>query len=343
VERRLVTTATVTTRLLRGFDDPSFDASAWQALLATGRSDVVFLTWQWQSAWWESFARGDLMLIAAERDGEVVALAPLFSQAGMIYFVGSGGSDYLDFIGDISDPEIIDALLTEARRHVHDFIGFVFYHVLDNSVTGARLQEAATRLGLKIFDEGDMPAPLLDLTDSSAAQAAPKKKSLIRHEKFFAHDGSLSVTHAVDGNEILGNLDEFFAQHIERWNDTATPSLFAAESQRRFYGNLTRAASREGWLRFTRLDWEGRPIAFHFGFCYRGRYLWYKPSFAVDLARHSPGEVLLRQLLLAAIAEGAHTFDFGLGDEVFKSRFATRVDHVRNWGLYDPRSLTPGQ
>jgi CelD/BcsL family acetyltransferase involved in cellulose biosynthesis len=44
-------------------------------------------------------------------------------------------------------------------------------------------------------------------------------------------------------------------------------------------------------------------------------------------------------LLLAAMAEKAHTFDFGLGDEAFKSRFATRVNRVRNWGLYDPRAL----
>ena len=61
---------------------------------------------------------------------------------------------------------------------------------------------------------------------------------------------------------------------------------------------------------------------------------WQKPAFAIDLARRSPGEVLLRQLLLAAIAEGATVFDFGLGDEPFKHRFATRIRHVHTWGLY---------
>ena len=337
-----MTTATITTRLLHGFEDPSFDAAAWQRLLATGRSDVVFLTRQWQSAWSQSFHRGDLLLIAAERDGEVVALAPLFAEAGMIYFVGSDSSDYLDFIGDIGDPETLDALLIEARRRVNDFIGFVFYHVPDDSDTGIRLEQAAARLGLTIFEEGDLPAPVLEITrDIGAAEAAANKKSLLRHERFFSRNGSLTVQHLTDGQEILAHLDEFFAQHLERWSGTPTPSLFKDESHQRFYRNLTRAASHEGWLRFTRLDWDGRPIAFHFGFCYRGRFLWYKPAFAIDLARHSPGEVLLRQLLLAAVAEGAHTFDFGLGDEGFKSRFATRVNHVRNWGLYDPQSLTP--
>jgi CelD/BcsL family acetyltransferase involved in cellulose biosynthesis len=334
-------TATITTRVLNGFDDPSLSPAVWERLLETGQSDTVFLTWHWQSAWWETFGRGRLLLIAAERDGEVVALSPLFTEAGMIYFTGSGGSDYLDFIGDISEPEILDALLLSAKERVVGFVGFVFYHVPDNSATGRLLNAAAARLGLKIFDEGDQPAPALEfLPDKSDAVEAANKKSLVRHEKFFARDGSLKISHFTNGAEILPHLDEFFAQHRERWAATPFPSLFCDEAQQRFYRLLATSAADAGWLRFTRLDWQGRAIAFHFGFCHRGSFMWYKPSFGVDLARHSPGEVLLRQLLLAAIAEDAHTFDFGLGDEAFKARFATRVDRVRNWGLYDAAKLT---
>src|SRR5207249_709520 len=133
---------------------------------------------------------------------------------------------------------------------------------------------------------------------------------------------------------ILPHLDEFFEQHVSRWAATPYPSLFHDPAQRAFYQALTPLAAKAGWLRFTRLEWEGRSIAFHFGFCYGGRYLWYKPSFAIALARHSPGEVLLRQLLLAAKNEGSRVFDFGLGDEGFKRRFANQITTVRTWGLY---------
>jgi CelD/BcsL family acetyltransferase involved in cellulose biosynthesis len=331
----------ITARVLHSFDDPSFAAMEWERLLATGQSDVVFLTHQWQSAWWESFGRGELLLLAAERDGVIVALAPLFTEAGMVYFVGSGGSDYLDFVGDTSEPEVVEGLLDEARRNVRDFIGFVFYHVPETSDTGRRLGQVAERLGLKLFEEGDLPAPALDLSaDRDRALAAANRKSLLRHERFFVRDGGLKAEHLNAGDQILPQLGGFFAQHRERWAATGTPSLFNNEAQQRFYESLTRRAAHSGWLRFTRLDWQGRVIAFHFGFSYRGNYLWYKPSFAIDLARHSSGEVLLRQLLLAALAEGAHTFDFGLGDEAFKSRFATSVNRVRTWGLYNPDALT---
>lgn len=324
----------VNTRILTGFDDPTFGPGQWAELLASGDTDVMFLTWCWQRSWWESFGRGLLLLVVAEQSDRTFALAPLFADSGMVFFVGSGGSDYLDFIGDVSAPGVLAALLETARRQVPDFVGFRFYHVLDDSRTGSLLAEAGARLDLVCYDEGELPAPALNLTVSQEAARTTTKQSLLRHERFFRREGKLDVHHTSESASISPFLDQFFAQHRDRWERTPYPSLFHEPAQRDFYWRLTSCAGDAGWLRFTRLEWEGRPIAFHFGFCYRGDYLWYKPTFEIALARRSPGEVLLRQLLLAAMAEGARTFDFGLGDEAFKHRFATHVRRVRTWGLY---------
>jgi CelD/BcsL family acetyltransferase involved in cellulose biosynthesis len=325
----------VKTRVLQGFEDPSFRAEDWQRLLQHSATDEVFLTWHWQRSWWESFGRGKLLLVLAERNGISVALAPFYAASRMIFFVGSNVADYLDFIGNISDPEVLDALLETARACVSGFAGYHFYKVLENSPTAWRLEEASRRLGLKCLEKKTWPAPGLDLTmQPDLGKAAAGKQSLLRHERYFRRDGSLEVRHLCDGEAIRPHLSEFFEQHISRWANTPYPSQFLDPAWRNFYEILTGIAARTGWLRFTRIEWEGRAIALHFGFCYHGSYLWSKPTFAIDLARRSPGEVLLRQLLLAAIAEGATVFDFGLGDEAFKHRFATHVRHVRTWGLY---------
>src|SRR5205823_4616775 len=84
--------AAVRAGVLEGFDDPTLGPAAWEDLLGRGESPVVFLTWHWQRSWWDSFGRGQLLLIVVESQGRVVALAPLFAEAGMIFFVGSGGS-----------------------------------------------------------------------------------------------------------------------------------------------------------------------------------------------------------------------------------------------------------
>lgn len=324
-------------RVLEGFDESGLGSERWNRLLAAGETNVVFLTWQWQRAWWETLGLGRLLLIAAERAGDIVALAPLYAYGGMIYFIGTGDADYLDFIGDTSDPEVLDAMLDTARCQVPDFAGFEFEPILKASRTAQRLVAAADRLRLSCREEwgSTAVAPALDLAGQpERAVAAANKKSLLRHERALRREGALEVQHLHDGEAILPHLGEFFDQHISRWAATSTPSLFCREAVRTFYTRLTSIAGQMGWLRFTRVDWQGRPIAFHFGFCYEGRYLWYKPSFAIDLARRSPGEALIRQLLLAAMGEGAHTFDFGLGDEAFKFRFATTSNQIQSWVLY---------
>lgn len=308
---------------------------AWGEVAALGDTWTVFQEPAWLQCWWDSFGRGRLLVAEAVVAGRPVAIAPLFVDGDMAFFVGSGGSDYLDFIGDVGAPRVLEALLAAVADAVPGLLGFRFYHVPDASRTGLRLQHAAAGLGLACHDEGELAAPALDMgPGGERGLAAAAKTSLVRHERGFQREGGIEVRHLRHGEDILPWLDAFFAQHEARWDGSSSPSLFLDPAQRAFYRRLAAQGGEAGWLRFTVVGWQGSPIAFHFGFCHRGSFLWYKPSFDVALARRSPGEVLLRQLLLAAVDEGAHTFDFGLGDEAFKRRFTTGVRLVRTWGLY---------
>lgn len=320
----------------RDFASLGLDAKQWAAVAAQGDTFTVFQDWHWQRVWWESFGRGELTIVVAREDGRIRAMAPMFVDSRMAYLVGSGSSDYLDFIGDVDGDDLIVMLLGALIDEHPDLLGIVLYLVPDASRTGKLVANAAKQLGLDCFDEGLLVAPVMSMPDAASAQRAATKTSLVRHERRFASTGRLRVHHLREASEILPWLDAFFDQHQARWHATAYPSLFRAPEQRAFYGRLTQAADASKWLRFTVVLWDDKPIAFHFGFAYNGNFLWYKPSFDITLAHHSPGEVLLRQLILAANAEGATAFDFGLGDEPFKRRFANGVRNVRTWGLYPP-------
>lgn len=311
------------------------DAAAWDAACARGDTRTVFQQLAWQRCWWQAYGRGRLLVVRVDADDRTVAIAPLFVDGAMAFFVGSGGSDYLDFVGDIGAPGVLRAILATVIEQVPDLIGFRLYHVPDASRSGGHLRQAAAELGLSCVDEGGMAAPRLELgTDGSSGRQAARKTSLLRHERACAADGPIVVHHRRRSGDILPRLDAFFDQHRRRWRATAWPSLFENAVHCDFYRRLARVADDVPWLRFTEVALAGRPIAFHMGFCTEGSYLWYKPSFEIDLARKSPGEVLLRHLLLAAVDEGAATFDLGLGDEAFKQRFANATRTVRTWGLY---------
>lgn len=323
----------IKTRIYGSFDDPMLGAEQWNLLVRVGDTDVIFLTWHMQRAWWETVGRGQLLLIAAERCGQIVAIAPLYAEHGMVFFVGSGNSDYLDFIGDVSAPETLTALLATARACVPDFVGFRFYCILAQSRTGARLQAAAERLGLVCYDEKTWPTPQVLLAEQQeAVQAAANGSRLRKRERYFRSRGVLELRQFSDGETILPQLEQFFAQYQSQWDESTYGDPV-------FLTRLTQVAAHTGWLRFSRLDWEGRPIAFEYGWRYRDTYFGGPSCFAGDLRRRSPGQVLLRQLLLAACAEGLSKYDLGVGDEPYKLRYATHIHYVHTWGLYPPAIL----
>lgn len=326
--------ASVHIQLLKGFDDPLIGADVWNALLHHGGSNTIFQTYQYQKTWWEIFGRGRLLLIAACKNNQPFAIAPLFEDGQMIFFIGSGGSDYLDFVGDLNDELVLAGLLQSAKEQVPGFLGFRFYHVPESAKTHRVISALAKENEWDIYQGETWPCPQLSLKGAEGAYAATRKKSLLRHHAWFERNGGFETIHFTQAEDIIPLLNEFFDQHVERWAATDYPSLFQDPMQRNFYTALTEALSPTGWLRFTCIRWREQYIAIHFGFSYEGSFLWYKPSFSLALAKHSPGEVLLRQLILLALDEQAHTFDFGMGEEAFKMRFATQVPQVINTDLY---------
>jgi len=334
VNKAIVISA-VTVRVCTSFDDPLVGPTVWSKLLAEGDSDVGSLAWYSQRQWWRDNERpNSLRLLLVERDGEPKAIAPLFIENGMA--MNLCPINGLDFVGDVSNPEVLDAILRTICREAS--VGLRVYYVPDTSRTGQFLKRAAERLGFNCFLEDEQPSPIIDIRGKAeAAWSCTRKKTLLRRENQLRREGTLEVHHFREADEVLPQLDAFFEQHISRWAGTPTPSRFRDRAQRDSFRSRTEELARAGWLRFSRLEWQGRPIAFHRGTCYKGHYKYGRATFSPDLARYSPGTVLMRHVLLAAIEEGAHTFDFGFGDEPYKYRYATDVIGLQTWGLYPPQ------
>ena len=97
-----------------------------------------------------------------------------------------------------------------------------------------------------------------------------------------------------------------------------------------------------GWLQFSIVEFNGEPIAFHFGFDYCGCVTWYKPSFDMRFAEHSPGLLLTRQLIEDGLRRSRRELDFTIGDEAFKGRFSSLQRYNWNLGIYRSANLHRG-
>lgn len=326
--------AAISTRILNGFEELYCCPDRWDQVLCLGQTNTIFLTWQWLRAWWETLGEGDLLLVAAERESELVALAPLYAVEGMGFFLGAGESDYVDFLGQSTDPGIMAELLQTARRHVPGFVGFRFHEIPDRSGTGESLREAASRIGLECFDEGELPSVEIDLAGQADVIRDAVSRSMLKRENYFRRHGTFEVRQFRDVKAIHPHLAEYYAQHLARWQAKGLPSPYSNPRRRAFLERFLELAEGTDWIRFLRIDWNGRPLAFEFAWYYRGTHYSAPWCFAVEFANHSPGHVLLRQSVLAALAEGLGAYDLGAGDQAYKFRLPARAHLCRTWGLY---------
>ena len=122
-------------------------------------------------------------------------------------------------------------------------------------------------------------------------------------------------------------MDIFFDQHVTRRGLTESPSQFLDLSERSFYRALVCELLPKGWLRFDAVLFDGHPIACHFGFEHRNKFIWYKPTFDVQYSKKSPGKILIKFLLEDAIEKGLDEFDFTVGSESFKHGFSNKIRH----------------
>ena len=315
-------------RVERAADLESIEATAW-ARLAAGAT--IFQSRPWLLAWWESFGEGAEPLVLLAYDGdELRGIAPFYLDATRtLRFIGHGHSDYNDLLA--ADDAAADALVAALLEQADRFERAELTNLTEKGALRARLLAQSRRPGL-LSEPIDCPRLVMD--DPEVARKMRSKKSLRRHFNHFNKQEGFSVVHRSDRAWIEGQLDAFFDQHVERWAGSATPSLFCDEAQRAFYRRVVARFDSDEALRFTRLAVGDAPIAFHLGFVHGTTFTWYKPTYDVALARKSPGEAMLKTLLDAAVEEGLTTFDFTLGGERFKYRFATEVPQVRHLTLY---------
>jgi len=335
--RVLPVTTQIQTIRLESWQDLAGLESAWNELLDRSPGHSIFQTFPWHACWWKAFGKSHALLVVLGYAGSrLVGIAPMMialekGRLGRtrrhLHFIGSvnGASDYCDFSIDPAVPGVLDALLLEICADAKALCRIDLSHFPGHSPNQARTLEFFAGRGIRIFVESQVDAPVRILGDAEADRKAANKTSLKRHTNYFHKSGNLRFHQCGSAAEILGYLERFFEQHQSRWAQTASPSQFLDAAQRGFYMDLVREIFTRGWLRFDVVLFNGEPLAFHFGFEYRRRFLWYKPTFDIRFASRSPGEVLIKFLLEEAIRRKLEEFDFTVGSESFKYRFANQI------------------
>lgn len=318
-------------RIVTSLADVGLDVSGWNALAASSDTNSVFQTHEWVRAWWTTFQGSfEPLFVTVSEGSRVTGVAPLVivrRSAGdrIVRFLGDGRADYCDVLAGPAAPEMLEAVFDTLDADTRwDVIEL--NNIPEASRTLGIVQAIGRRRGYRTLVDQMFPCPTLLIEGrASEAERLMNKPSVRRRVNYFQRNGRLSCRNLTSAANVEPYLDAFFEQHVARWGGEASSSLFLTPRNREFYRELTRQLAPAGWLLFSIVEFDDRPIAFHYGFDYNASVIWYKPSFDVAFEQHSPGIVLMRHLIGYAVAQKRRELDFTVGDEPFKRRFANSV------------------
>ncbi|HEY5095622.1 MAG TPA: GNAT family N-acetyltransferase [Candidatus Eremiobacteraceae bacterium] len=183
------------------------------------------------------------------------------------------------------------------------------------------------------------PTVLLDDNRAETLKSILGKSTVSRRIKQLEKLGSLKFRHLDDRVQAREHLPSFYEQHIRCRTLAGIRSQLLDQQSKVFFEALVDNLDPSNELRFAVLESNDRPIAYNFGFQLDGKFLYYTPTFDIEFFDVSPGDVLLRYLFVYARDSDIREFDFTVGDETYKSRYANHTDHNYAVLLY-PRSTS---
>lgn len=141
------------------------------------------------------------------------------------------------------------------------------------------------------------------------AGTRPKFRShLRRSRRQLEEQGTLELKHFSAADS--GALERFYDLEGSGWKGEEGTAIKCDPRTRQFYDAVAQAAAGAGYLSLDFLELNGKPIAGHFGFNFRGRYLLSKAGYNEDYRRYGPGQLLVNEILNETPQRGLYEFDF---------------------------------
>jgi len=306
---------------------------AWTELLLRTQVSTVFSSFQWNSVWWRHFGAGHRLwvLVVSDSSRRIVAIAPLMLRrlgpVRKLELIGTGLSDYGDFV---VDPEAIgpalSAILAYLSAHHRRWDLADWVELSANSLLLNYLRTNKAR-GLHIALIPQTLCSVINLppTWEEYVGSLPRKRRYYLRSypgKFLREQsGDLLVT--TSGPDLDEAVVDFHRLHLARWDqkDDELSAEHTVSDFGPFLQEVCRELADRGWLQVLSLRVGDRTVASSINFLLRERWNGYMKGFDPAWSNARPGTVLDALRVKQAIASGASRFDFGRGDEPYKSGF----------------------
>lgn len=311
-------------------------------LLQQSTDDLIFLTWEWQSAWWASYSPGELWVLAVYTDENVlVGIAPWFieTQASGERVVRSVGcvevTDYLSVIVHVDHTvEVYTAIADYLQSHTDQFDVLSLCNIPSTSelLKGFREILEARDVSVEVVLQEVCPVITLPDTFPEYVQNLDKKQRHELRRKMRKIDGlGADVSWYIVGkdDDLEAEMRNFLA--LMR-SASEEKGVFLDDPQNVvFFERVVPLMQQNGWLQLSFIKLQDEYAAAYLSFSYNNRLLVYNSGLDATVGGTlSPGIVLLGYLIRDAIAARYTHFDFLRGDEEYKYQMGAENTEIMN-------------
>jgi CelD/BcsL family acetyltransferase involved in cellulose biosynthesis len=308
--------------------------------LAESRGNA-FLTPEWFRCWFEHYGDGGSPFIPIVRDsgGRLTGLLPLVIAGSghprVCRIVGGNIGDRFHPVSRPEDEEEVAAAAGEALGSTARPWSILALDHVEVQTPWVDALARSTGARLRSLERRPDRLPMMDLSgysswdDYLASRSSSFRRDFRRAKIRAAKDRSVRLRRTEHLGQLPSDMDRFFHLHDLRLGTQGGSSL-GTERARSFHRRFAASCLERGWLRLWFLELDEQPVAAWYGWRLGARYSCYNSGFDPSWSRVGPGRLLLGGVIESALEEGAAEFDFLLGDEGYKLRFAEGSATVRD-------------
>jgi CelD/BcsL family acetyltransferase involved in cellulose biosynthesis len=290
---------------------------------------TVFSTWEWLSIGWKYFgADKRLLTLLAVENGEIMGIAPLMYSVetmfglrrGKIEFMGTGFSDYNDFIIIAgNESQCISSFINYLQNLSEKWACVDLIDIPNKSKSLPYLKQFSHRL--RSFHRCSyLPLPrsyeclIIELSGNM-------RRNLRKGLERASNDFKIEFDDCSDATTLSEKMNIFFNLHQRRWRAMGSAGAFAEQAGRSFNIEIANVFSQKNWLSLHIVYFSGTPVSAFYGFNFQKRMYSYLTGFDTKYSNYSVGNLLLSHVMAKSIQEGITAFDFLRGEENYKDKW----------------------
>lgn len=313
----------------------------WQQLHRESHANP-FISWEWMSAWHDSFDTGsESFILEAREGGRLIGLLPLrHSQKGalgtlgrVLTFIGDdhNGADHLDIVARPDDAARVAVAFVEyLSKTATDVL------ILDNLSPASPLRSALRDTSPDNYIEREgYTCPQVDLSTGwyTVLTSSRRRSNFKRRLRDIETLPGFKFRSRSLPADVAEAFERFLDLHERRWAGRGRSDLSGRAGTTDFHREAVKRMADAGMVRFDELWLAGECVASIYGIDDGRTFYYFNAGFDPDFADKSVGLVLQGLSIRAACDRGRKVYDFLRGDEAYKFDWAGRAEVLINASL----------